>query len=800
MKRSYTKNRKGGTSAKKEPVYTISSSVKFLIIVESPSKCKKIESFLGSEYACIASKGHLRTIDGLKSIDMKNNYEIKFTEIDEKKSHIKWMTEIVGKFKQENIILATDDDREGEVIAWHLCDIFGLDLERTRRILFHEITKEAIQESIKNPGFVNMQLVNAGFCRQVLDILIGFKISPILWKYLYRNNKNALSAGRCQSPALRLVYDNHLEKKSEILIKTWKISGIFTNRNLEFKFSRHFEKEGDILHFLENSKEFCHTGSIGSAVPSIREPPRPFHTSGLLQAASSSLHMSPKETMSLCQQLYQDGHITYMRTESQVYSESFLLEASRYIEGRFSKAAIGKLEKISNKISGDPHEAIRVTHIEICTIDVENRRLSALYRLIWENTMESCMAAAKYDVIQISISSPLTEAFYERSVEIPLDLGWKTLKCRESLIDLQTAGRGEIFFMTNLIGSPISYSSIASVISIAGCHSHYTEASLIKKLENLGIGRPSTFATIVDTNLERGYIKKTDIEGSQIIAKEYCLEKGAGILIEEKTRVFGAEKGKLVIEPIGILTIEFLVGMFNSLFSYDYTSKLETELDTIASGSLKNWQKICDSCILEIDTKIKAVNKIGKQAYPIGEEGYELVFEKYGPVLRKGSKEKYTFYSVKKEITIDLGKLQRGEYRLEDLKDEISVEVGEHDGYPMIIKTGPYGNYMEWNTKKISLRSLEKPIGELKKEDVIQYLSVVDTESNAEQNKNILRNITPDLSIRKGKYGAYIYYMTSSMSKPTFYNIQKFKESYHHCSPETLIAWINKTYNTSFTI
>jgi len=797
MKRVY--NKKSKYSAKEAVIPASVKTAVFLIIVESPSKCKKIESFLGADYTCIASKGHLRSIEGLKSIDIKNNYQIKFDEIDEKKPHIKWMQGIIGNFKKENIILATDDDREGEVIAWHLCDIFGLDLMRTRRILFHEITKEAIQESIKNPTIVNMNLVHAGFCRQVLDILIGFKISPILWKYLYRNSQNALSAGRCQSPALRLVYDNHIEKKGEILIKTWKITGFFTNRDLEFRFSHSFEEEEDLIHFLENSKDFCHKGSIGSAILSIREPPRPFHTSGLLQAASSRLHMSPKETMSLCQQLYQDGHITYMRTESQVYSEPFLLEVSTYIESRFSRKAIGNIEKISNSFSGDPHEAIRVTHIEVGTIDVENRRLCSLYRLIWENTVESCMAAAKYDVIQISISSPISAKFYEKSVEIPIDLGWKAVGCRESLVDIQEATKSEIFFMTNLIGSPISYSSILSSISISGRHSHYTEASLIKKLEDLGIGRPSTFATIVDTNLERGYMKKTDIEGSPLIAKEYCLERGKGISIEEKTRIFGAEKGKLVIEPIGILTIEFLVGMFNALFSYDYTSKLETELDAIASGSLTSWQKICESCVTDIETKIKAVNKIGKQVYPIGTEGYELVFEKYGPVLRKGSKENFTFYSIKKEITIDLGKLQRGEYTLADLKEEMSVELGEHDGFPIIVKVGPYGNYIEWNSKKISLRSLEKPIGELTKIDVIQFLTVADKESS-EQNKNILRVITPEISIRKGKYGAYIYYMTEGMSKPTFYNIQKFKESYHHCSAETLITWINKTYNTSFTI
>ena len=807
MKRVYKKKAK---SVIKESSYMIPASIKtstFLIIVESPSKCKKIESFLGPSYTCIASKGHLRTIKNLKSIDIKKDYHITFDIIDEKKEHIEWMRNIIGHFKKENIIIATDDDREGEVIAWHLCDLFSLPIDNTQRILFHEITQDAIQKSIKSPTIVNMHLVNAGFCRQVLDLFIGFKISPVLWKYLYRNKDNSLSAGRCQSPALRLVYDNAEEKKKESLNKSWKIMGFFTSRGIECSLSRDFEKESDVLQFLEKSKVFCHKGSIGSATISIREPPKPFHTSGLLQAASSNLHMSPKETMSLCQQLYQDGHITYMRTESQLYSESFMFLASDYINKTFSKNSIGALEKISNKISGNPHEAIRITHIEVGSIDAENRRLSALYRLIWENTVESCMTPAKYDIIKISISAP-DDLHYKYAVEIPLELGWKQVKTRGSLVDLQTEGRGIIYFMTALLGSPISYSLIQTSISVSGRHSYYTEASLIKKLEDLGIGRPSTFASIVETNIERGYFKKMDIDGSLMESNEYSLEmNGSGIpslKIEKKNKIVGAEKNKLVIQPIGILTIEFLVYTFSSLFSYDYTKRLESELDSVATGSLIGWQSICESCISEIDIKIKSVNSIGKQVYPIGTDGYELVFEKYGPVLRTGSNDKYTFHSVKKDISIDLGKLQRGEYSLEDIKEEVMIDFGIYEGFSLIVKVGPYGNYIDWNSQKISIRSLEKGIGDLQKEDLLPFIStfshsILKKESCIE-NKNILRVINPHLSIRKGKFGAYIYYKTEGMEKPTFYNIQKFKESYHHCSPEVLIGWLNKTYQTSFAI
>jgi len=798
MKRTY-KTKKYVT---KELIPDSIKTSTYLLIVESPSKCKKIESFLGSQYTCIASKGHLRTLNSLKSIDIEQNYTISFNIIEEKKSHIEWMRKIIGNFKKENIILATDDDREGEAISWHICELFELDILKTKRILFHEITQVAIQTALENPTIINMNLVQAQHCRQVLDLFIGYKISPILWKFLYRNKDNSLSAGRCQTPALRLVYDNAEIKKSEALEQVWKVAGYFTNRNLLFSLSEDFKKELDVLKFLELSKTFHHKMIIKDSERSNRSAPKPFHTSHLLQTASSKLHMSPKETMSLCQQLYQDGHITYMRTESQVYSESFLVMAKEYIDKRFSKGFIEDIDMISNKSSGNPHEAIRVTHIENGSLDVENNRLVSLYRMIWQNTVESCMKHATYEVTKVNISAPL-DLHYNYTIEIPIDLGWKIVSSKDSIVDQQNKGNSLLLFLRST-KSPISYSSIETSINVKGRHSYYTEAALIKKLEDQGIGRPSTFASIVETNLERGYIKKMDIIGEEVVANEHKLEWGGNIIIDEKKKIIGDEKNKLVIQPIGILTIDFLVEVFSSLFSYDYTKKLELELDNIANGLNNTWYKVCDDCLKEITDKIKKVQKLGKQIFTIS-DGYEIVFEKYGPVLRKmdegsgsmneGSmnkgSQKYSFYSVKKDINVDLGKLQRGEYTLADLKEEETLDFGEYKGSQLLVKTGPYGKYIEWNSKKISIKSMDS---EIKKEDLYPFL---EPSSENIETKNILRELTSELSIRKGKFGAYVYYKTNSMSKPQFYNIQKFKESYHHCSIDALICWINKTYKLS---
>ena len=307
MSKQYTKKYTKKSNTNSDSVNL--DTAKYLIIVESPSKCAKIESYLGINYCCIASKGHFRGIDGLRAIDTKITFEPKFTEIPEKKDHISFMRRTISKFSKDKIILATDDDREGEAIAWHICDLFGLPVETTPRIIFHEVTKSALQNAIKSPTIINLKLVKAQHARQVLDIIVGYKVSPMLWKYLYNNNSNSLSAGRCQTPALRLVYDNHMEKMNKgNLDAYYKTTGTFFDRELKFELDTEFKTRTEIIHYLKQSIRFNHILSIHKTRETEKSPPKPFHTSRLLQVASNILHISPNETMRLCQQLYENAN------------------------------------------------------------------------------------------------------------------------------------------------------------------------------------------------------------------------------------------------------------------------------------------------------------------------------------------------------------------------------------------------------------------------------------------------------------------------------------------------------------
>jgi DNA topoisomerase I len=771
------------------------NSATYLIIVESPSKCKKIEEYLGSQYTCISSKGHIRSIkNGLKSIDVKNHYQVEYEILEEKREHVEWMKKIILMFSKKNIILATDDDREGEAIAWHICMVFDLPIETTKRIIFREITQSAIKVAIENPTIINMNIVGAQMCRQVLDLLVGFKISPILWKHLYRNKDNSLSAGRCQTPALKLVYENEMEAKNAVTNTSHKITGSFFPKKILFDLSKEFENEAQVLEFLEDSKSFNHCLSIGQKKESIKVPPKPFNTSGLLQKASSLLGIGPKETMSICQQLYQDGFITYMRTESQKYSDVFLKKAQEYIVKRFEKPEyIGNIEDIINKDSKNPHEAIRVTNIELNTIETENSRTLTLYKLIWRNTVESCMSEAKYHNTPLIMTAP-KDSIYKHTIEVPIFLGFTKLieESRTSTIDDQNIGAALLLYIQSSPKNDIKYNKITSNLSIHGKHSHYTEASLIKKLEDLGIGRPSTFAMIIDTIIERGYVKKTDIEGITIKANEFTLEKNI-IQKEEKERTFGNEKGKLVIQPIGSVVTEFLYNHFTPLFSYDYTTKMESILDEISNGNEtgKPWYETCESCNTQISQLIKPIEKLGKQTFNIADSDYKLVFEKYGPVLRITKNDTFEYKKIRSDIKIDLDKLQKGEYH-EDELIEVKKEqiIGEVNGVPITLKSGPYGEYIEHADKKESVKSL----GEYKTPEEIADAFKSKISSPTNDNK-MIRMLTNELSIRNGKFGAYIYYKTEKMTKPKFLNIQKFKESYRHCSEEVLMKWIKETYN-----
>jgi DNA topoisomerase-1 len=791
------------------------TDTKYLIIVESPSKCKKIEDYLGDDYQCIASKGHIRHIDGLKSIDTKNNYHITFSLIEEKQSHIESMRKIITLYPSENIYLASDDDREGEAIAWHICQTFNLPVSTTKRILFHEITKPAIQAAVANPTIINLSLVYAQHARQVLDIIVGYKVSPTLWKHIHNNKSNGLSAGRCQTPALKLVYENEKNGTDELTVK-YKVRGFFFPAHLRFDLNTDFESSEQVEVFLNKSKSHKHNLKIQKMKAVSKSPPKPFTTSQLLQTASNLYHYSPKTTMDLCQQLYQAGLITYMRTDSAKYSPIFLKTVTDYILKEYTKPEyVGNHASIVNGEASNPHEAIRVTNLHMSYISDENKMLANMYRLIWKNTVESCMSPATYNVTPIHISAP-DDSNYIHNIEICTFLGWKRVSVSDNTEETNTFG-GHLFRCQSLekSGEPVQYNCIESAISVQNKHSHYTEASLIQMLEDLGIGRPSTYASIVSTIQDRGYVKKQDLEGKEIECMEYTLRDNK----IEKTalkKVFGNEKNKLIIQSIGIVSVEFLTTHFQTLFNYDYTKQMELDLDTISSLTFEEaeieWYKTCDKCSTEIKTMLKPLANLTKKTYAIG-DNYELIFHQYGASLRREDDNGEMVYrSIKKGLNIDLHKLERGEYSLGDLLEIEQEHLGMYEDEPVLLKSGKYGGYIVWNGVNISVNKLKKPLSEITIKDVMPFIlhhnlaktgntSVEGLENVAASphvaSANVLRDLTSELSIRKGKFGAYIFYKTASMGTPQFFNLKKFRQGFNTCSKDTLIGWIRDTYNLS---
>jgi len=751
----------------------------YLVIVESPSKCSKIESYLGPQYACIASMGHLRHIPGLKSISVKNNYNVSYEFIDKKKSHIYEMKNVIQKFNPKHVYIATDDDREGEAIGWHICKIFNLDIDTTKRIIFHEITKAALNKSIKDPSVINMNIVNSAISRQVLDVIVGYRISPLLWKYIYNNKDSPLSAGRCQTPALKIIYENSLITRDPVF--QHKIFGNFTSKNLLFSLNTSFDDNEKVKEFMELSKSHEHIITEGKNGKSVLNPPKPYNTSKLLQHCSNTINTSPSIIMKLCQDLYQNGYITYMRTESTKYSNEFINHCSAYITNKYDDTYIGDSTLIANTNKSDPHEAIRVTNIKMETLDMtmKDKRAKTLYRIIWKNSIQSCMSVYKSHVYKYKIVAP-NDSFYEYKNEIPVFMGWK-------IVDDKTEAEDHTMYLKSLMKKKCTYNEIYNEMSISKSVHYYNESSIIHKLEELGIGRPSTFSTIVNTNIERKYVDKTDIPGTSIEYNKYTLADN-NLLVDTNTKVMGEEKNKLKITNLGILCVEFLNKTFENIFSYDYTKNMELKLDNISNGTEKEWHTLCDVCYKEISKILKLNTNTEKLEYPM-EDGYVFLFEKYGPVLKKtNDHNEIQFFSVRKDIDINLDKLINNEYTVDDILFT-NNSIGVYNGSKIMVNQGPYGFYLECGTIKKTLKNFEGDVSTLNEEDAIKILI------EGADNSNILLVLTEHLSIRKGKFGAYAYYKTSSMKKPDFLNIKKLSKGLSKCSNEEIIDWICNKYN-----
>jgi DNA topoisomerase-1 len=910
-----------------------------LLIVESPSKCPKISEYLGDQFHCIASKGHIRELISLANAysSTKTGFQTKYTLCPDKIDHVEKMRQTIARFPPQNVILATDDDREGEAIAWHICQVFHLPVETTHRIIFHSITYESILEAVKHPRTIDMNLVHAQQTRQILDVIVGFKISPFLWRHVGNPNKSqSLSAGRCQTPALRLVYDAHLvaasQKSPEIggnlqeEIGKYKIRAYFLSMNLEFNTDTTFATGKQVQEFLESSlpDNVHHLLPIEKSKEYSQAPPAPFHTSHLLQVANQKLGLSPKLTMTLCQQLYQEGHITYMRTDSKTYSPEFQGQVQEFIQQKYGAnyvsggggGASGFSAKSSTTKKGgvapqEAHEAIRPTHIEtmgyLSTANSGNHedadaddapelkgdtaavkgKKQALYQLIWRNTIESCMPACRGQRTRVRIQGPplcggpekgATEnILYTHDIEVPHFPGWKRVQqwSDAEFKSLQKKQEGIVQYVSHMNPqTPLVPNRIEAEYTEPRPPYYYTESSLIEKLESMGIGRPSTFAMLVDTIQERGYVKKQDLEGRLVNYTDYlCIPNPQPpqtvIQALPKQKKFGAQKGKLVIQPLGISALDFLIPSFSRLFDYEYTSQMESQLDEIARGE-KAIGVLEKDCYEEIKNLSKPLLDKEKETYSIlGNEEYQVAYGKSGPVvfrlipatsetsdklveeekeeevektvekkeeepeeepevpLKKTRKTKTPkpvkekppkipkppkmekeYLPMRKNLKIDKEKLIQGQYTLEELVEWTDPILGIHEGESMILKSGKFGAYVEWGEKRESITPLveqRKKQGldshDLEISDVLAFLREKEANGGAVvDGKKILRVFTPEISVRMGRFGPYVFYQSSTAppnTKPQFLSLKKLEVGYLTCSKIQFLKWLADTHGVS---
>lgn len=790
-----------------------------LVIVESPAKCRKIEGFLGTGYKCVASFGHLRELTSLKNINIDNDFECKYDIVNDtkKKKHIQTLRSQVKESIE--VLLATDDDREGEAIAWHICMLFGLSPLTTKRIIFHEITERAILNAVNSPIHINMNMVSAQRARQILDLLVGFKISPKLWENVVKRNNNSLSAGRCQTPALRIIYDNQKDVNENPGDKVYNTTGYFTSKCIPFELNKHHTDNEIMYSFLEDTSDFSHIFSRSDKTRTYKHPPLPLTTSRLQQNASNEMRCSPKETMSICQKLYEGGYITYMRTDSKKYCKEFVDSAKQYIVQTYNSERYihqeiddlvndGSTEKTSNKhtdtdnekqsLAQEAHEAIRPTKLTLLKLPEDmNPKEHKMYKLIRDTSLESCMSSSEYWTVHCSIKGAQETKYVHRSELIEFH-GWEIVgQCTKSSAKLSDEERKEQihhYLFSQEVDSNIHFVKVSSVVTLKNCKQHYTEAKLVQLLEEHGIGRPSTYSSLVDKIQERGYVRKQDVNGTKITCVDFELDDAFNITEHEHSREFGREKNKLVIQPLGSIVIEFLLSHFEVIFNYDYTRQMEDQLDNINKGK-QLLSVVCRNCLDEID---KVCGTIKGEKVEIKIDDYHTyIIGKYGPVIRyidpTDKNGKVQFKSVNPNMTIDLKKLERTEYSLEEIlaeeTDDLSC-LGTYQGHNVIIKKGKFGLFARWGDNTTSLKKLgNRPVKNIGLEEVIEEIE------GTQKSGGIVRDLNTHLSIRTGKYGDYLFYKKPPMKKPMFLKLHGFDEDYRNCEPIVLIEWIKEKYN-----
>ena len=723
---------------------------KNLVIVESPAKAKTIEKYLGSDFHVLSSIGHIRSIvkktkDGTPPIDVKNDFYAHYEVDPEKKKVITELKKAVKAVGKDNVWLATDEDREGEAIAWHLCKVLDLPPETTKRIVFHEITKDAITQAIKQPRMVDMNLVQAQQARQILDRLVGFELSPVVWQKV----PGGKSAGRVQSPAVRLLVEREREIMQFEGTSQFKVTALFLHDGQEFKaeLNQRFDTEKEAQNFLENLREATFTVSAVSKTPGMRNPAAPFTTSTLQQEANAKLGFSSKATMAAAQKLYQAGKITYMRTDSVNLSGQAIAAATDFIK-RLYGPEYSTVRKFKTKAAGaqEAHEAIRPTDITRESVS-SNEYDQKLYDLIRRRTLASQMSPAKLEKTTVVITiSGQKEPHFEAKGEVIVFDGF-----------LRVYGGGKEEILPKLAsGDTFETHSITARQTFARPPARYTEGSLVKKLEDLGIGRPSTYATIIDTIQTRGYAEKGTGEGEprDVIVLHYNGETVERDVIQEKT---GANKGKLMPTPSGELIADFLGDHFTQVVDYGFTANVEEEFDQIASDKLAK-STMLKSCYTPFHKLIEQSGGIDRSKVGASREigtdpksGKPIIarFGRFGPMLQLGttdSDEKPQFSPLPKGEKIETVTLEQA---LEMFK--LPRLVGKTaDGQDIKANVGRFGPYIQVGKLFVSIKSEDPRTITLEK-----ALELYDEKLRTEAEKNIA-DFGDGIKVLNGRYGPYI--------------------------------------------
>lgn len=734
-----------------------------LVIVESPAKAKTIQKFLGNGYEVKSSFGHIRDLQDKKlSVDVERNFTPEYVIPSDKKKVVAELKKAAAS--ASTVWLASDEDREGEAISWHLFETLGLNEAHTRRIVFHEITKDAIVNAVRNPRSIDMNLVNAQQARRVLDRLVGFELSPVLWRKI----QPKLSAGRVQSVALRLV----VEREKEIMAfeneAFYKVEAFFHPAGfpaavkVKAVLDTKFKTIDEARKFLHDCIGADFTVSDVEKKEATRFPAAPFTTSTLQQEAARKLRFPVSMTMRVAQSLYERGLITYMRTDSTNLSTLALGAAKKFITGNFGpEYSKTRQFKTHSKGAQEAHEAIRPTYIENTEIEGTAQE-QKLYNLIWKRTVASQMADAKVLNTTLRVASDKrSEKFNAQATQVLFD-GF--LKLYIEGTDNQEAEEEEVMLPDLQVGTKMEEKGINAECKFTAAPPRYSEATLVKKLEELGIGRPSTYApTIATLTTGRGYIVKGDKEGKKITVNDLELRNG-NISEKSKTETVGAERGRLLPQEIGMIVTDYLEKNFTDIMGYDFTANVEKEFDQIADGNLV-WNDVIGAFYTPFHKKVDEVLHDGNYSHVSKElgtdsEGNKITakFGKFGPYIQKGEGEKAQYASLGKDQLIE-------NITLEDALKmfQLPRTVGEYNGVEVIALKGRFGPFLKYGDRNFSIPRGKDPL----KITLDECAAIIeDGLSKTAANSVMAEYKDSDIQVINGRYGPYIKHAGSNYKIP----------------------------------